>query len=168
MKALIDTFENKIYPTNRDFFGSEWTPGVDADPHLFILYARGLGGSVAGYFSSSDEYLPPVRQYSNGHEMFLLSLDRVDLNEQFAYSVLAHEFQHMIHWYRDRNEETWLNEGSANLAAFLNGYEIGGHDQVFARNPDIQLNLLAYRCNQPHRTLWRRILVHDLLPGSFR
>ncbi len=140
MKALIDTFESKIYPTNRDFFGSEWTPGVDADPHLFILYARGLGGSVAGYFSSSDEYLPPVRQYSNGHEMFLLSLDRVDLNEQFAYSVLAHEFQHMIHWYRDRNEETWLNEGSANLAAFLNGYDIGGHDQVFAGNPDIQLN----------------------------
>jgi immune inhibitor A len=139
MKALIDTFENKIYPTNRDFFGSEWTPGVDGDPHLFILYSRGLGGSVAGYFSSSDEYLPPVRQYSNGHEMFLLSLDRVNLDEQFAYSVLAHEFQHMIHWYRDRNEETWLNEGSANLAAFLNGFDIGGHDQVFARHPDIQL-----------------------------
>ncbi len=139
VKALIDTFENKIYPTNRDFFGSEWTPGVDADPHLFILYSRGLGGSVAGYYSSSDEYLPQVRQYSNGHEMFLLSLDRVDLNEQFAYSVLAHEFQHMIHWYRDRNEETWLNEGSANLAAFLNGFDIGGHDQVFARHPDIQL-----------------------------
>jgi hypothetical protein len=139
MKALIDTFENKIYPTDRDFFGSEWTPGVDADPHLFILYARGLGGSVAGYFSSSDEYLPSVRQYSNGHEMFLLSLDRVKLNDLFAYSVLAHEFQHMIHWYRDRNEETWLNEGCANLASFLNGYSIGGHDQIFARNPDIQL-----------------------------
>lgn len=139
MKALINTFENKIYPTDRDFFGSEWTPGVDADPHLFILYARGLGGSVAGYFSSSDEYLPQVRPYSNGHEMFLLSLDRVHLDDQFAYSVLAHEFQHMIHWYRDRNEETWLNEGAANLAAFLNGYDIGGHDQVFARNPDIQL-----------------------------
>ena len=139
VKALIDTFENKIYPSTRDFFGSEWTPGVDADPHLFILYARGLGGSVAGYFSSSDEYLPSVRQYSNGHEMFLLSLDRIDLDEQFAYSVLAHEFEHMIQWYRDRNEEIWMNEGSANLAAFLNGYEIGGHDQVFARNPDIQL-----------------------------
>jgi immune inhibitor A len=140
MKALIDTFENNIYPTNREFFGSEWTPGVDADPHLFILYARGLGGSVAAYFSDSDEYLPPVRTYSNGHEMFLLSRDIVDLNTQFAYSVLAHEFQHMIHWYRDRNEEIWLNEGFANLAAFLNGYGIGGHDQVFAGNPDIQLN----------------------------
>jgi immune inhibitor A len=139
LKALVDTFENKIYPTDREFFGSEWTPGVDADPHLFILYARGLGGSVAGYFSSADEYLPIVREYSNAHEMFLLSADIVDLGEQYAYSTLAHEFQHMIHWYRDRNEETWMNEGSSDLAAFLNGYSIGGHDQVFAADPDIQL-----------------------------
>lgn len=140
LKALVDTFEEKIYPTNRAFFGSEWTPGVDADPHLFILYARGLGGNVAGYFSSNDEYLPQVRQYSNGHEMFLLSADHISLDEEYAYSVLAHEFQHMIHWYRDRNEETWINEGASDLAAFLNGYSIGSHDALFARNPDIQLN----------------------------
>lgn len=140
LKALVNTFEQKIYPTNREFFGSEWTPGVDADPHLFILYARGLGGSVAGYFSSADEYLPGVRDYTNGHEMFLLSADHIRLDEQFAYSVLAHEFQHMIHWYRDRNEETWLNEGAADLAAFLNGYSIGGHDWLFAASPDLQLN----------------------------
>ncbi len=139
VKALLDTFETKIYPTNRAFFGSEWTPGVDADPRLFILYARVFGGSVAGYFSSADEYLPQVRKYANGHEMIFLSLDHVNLDDLFAYSVLAHEFQHTIQWYQDRNEETWLNEGSSGLAAFLNGYDIGGHDQVFARHPDIQL-----------------------------
>ena len=139
LKKLVDTFETEIYPTNRAFFGSEWTPGVDADPHLYILYTRGLGGSVAGYFSPGDEYLPMVREYSNGHEMFLLSADHVTLNEEFAYSVLAHEFQHMIHWYRDRNEETWVNEGASDLAAFLNDYDIGGHDYMFVMNPDIQL-----------------------------
>ena len=26
MKALVDAFENKMYPTNREFFGSEWSP----------------------------------------------------------------------------------------------------------------------------------------------
>jgi len=139
LKALVDTFEEKIYPTNREFFGSEWTPGVDADPHLFILYADGLGGRVAGYYSSADEYLPLVREYSNAHEMFLFSATQ-DLNDEFAYSILAHEFQHMIHWYRDRNEELWLNEGASDLASFLNGYTIGGHDTVFASDPDIQLN----------------------------
>ena len=42
LKALVDTFEQEIYPTTREFFGSEWTPGVDADPHLYILYTRGF------------------------------------------------------------------------------------------------------------------------------
>ena len=33
MKALVDDFENNIYPTNREFFGSEWAPGIDGDEH---------------------------------------------------------------------------------------------------------------------------------------
>ncbi len=140
LKHLVDTFDQEIYPRDREFFGSEWTPGVDADPRLFILYAHNIGGSVAGYFSSSDEYLPQVREYSNGHEMFLLSADHVDLREEFAYSVLAHEFQHMIHWYRDRNEETWMNEGFSDLAMLLNNYSIGGADRAFVADPDLQLN----------------------------
>lgn len=140
IQRLIDQFEEKIYPTTRAFFGSEWSPGVDADPHLYMLYAKSLGGPVAGYFSSADEFLPLVRKYSNGHEMFLLSAQHIDLDDEYAYSVLAHEFQHMIQWYRDRNEETWLNEGMSSLASFMNGYSIGGHDRVFGRNPDVQLN----------------------------
>jgi len=140
IKALVDTFENKIYPTNREFFGSEWTPGVDADPHLFILYARDFGRGVAGYFSPADEYLPVVREDSNGHEMFFISADKVDLDQQSAYSVLAHEFQHMIHWYRDRNEEVWINEGFSVLAQLLNGYTAGGVDHVYINDPDMQLN----------------------------
>ena len=140
MRDLVDTFESKIYPIEREFFGSEWTPGVDADPHLFILYVQHLGGPVAGYFSSAEEYLPIVREFSNAHEMFFLSADYIDLDEEYAYSVLAHEFQHMIHWYRDRNEETWMNEGFSDLAMLLNGYSIGGADHVYVLNPDIQLN----------------------------
>ena len=26
IQTICDEFENKIYPTNREFFGSEWTP----------------------------------------------------------------------------------------------------------------------------------------------
>lgn len=136
---LVDTFENQIYPTNRDFFGSEWTPGVDGDPHLYILYAGGLGESLAGYFSSADEYHPLAHEYSNAHEMFLLNADNVDLSSEYTYGVLAHEFQHMIHWYRDRNEQTWLNEGFSELASFLNGYDGGGFDFAYVQDPDIQL-----------------------------
>jgi len=138
LSKLVETFEIQIYPTNREFFGSEWTPGVDGDPHLYILYASSLGGPVAGYFASGDEYLPSVSQYSNAHEMFFLSAERTDLDEAFTYGVLAHEFQHMIHWYRDLNEDTWMNEGFSELAMFLNDYAIGGADRTYVSNPDIQ------------------------------
>ena len=140
MKALVDEFETKIYPTNREFFGSEWTPGIDGDEHIYILYARGLGSSIAGYFSSSDSVHPLVHEYSNAHEMFLFNADNTFLGEEFTYGVLAHEFQHMIHWNQDLNETSWLNEGASELAVFLNGYESGGFDWLYINEPDMQLN----------------------------
>ena len=140
VKRLVDTFEDKIYKTDRAFFGSEWTPGIDGDPHLYILYTRDMGSWVAGYFSAADELPPFAHPYSNAHEMFMLSADNTNLGSDFTYGVLAHEFQHMIHWYQDRNETTWLNEGASELAAFLNGYDVGGTDWLYASNADVQLN----------------------------
>lgn len=140
LTRLADTFEKEIYPTNREFFGSEWNPGVDNDPHLYILLGSDLGSSLAGYYSSFDQYSPEAHRYSNGHEMFILNADGVDLGDEFTYGVLAHEFQHMIHWYRDLNEETWLNEGFSELAALINGYDPGGFDYSYTSDPDLQLN----------------------------
>ncbi|MBN8654801.1 MAG: immune inhibitor A [Anaerolineae bacterium] len=140
MKDLVDTFENQMYPTNREFFGSEWSPGIDGDEHIYILYSRGLGFSVAGYFSSSDSTHPLIQEFSNAHEMFLFNADNTPLGGDYAYAVLAHEFQHMIHWNNDLNETSWLNEGSSELAVLLNGYETGGFDSLYISNPDLQLN----------------------------
>ncbi len=140
LKDLMDTFDDKIYPTDREFFGSEWTPGIDGDPRIYILYARHLGREIAGYFSSSDELPPQAHEYSNAHEMFDVNADVGSLDDVYTRLVLAHEFQHMIHWYRDRNEETWMNEGFSELAAFLNGFYRSGFDLLYAQNPDIQLN----------------------------
>jgi len=140
MKALVDTFENQIYPTDREFFGSEWSPGIDGDVHIYILYVRGIGSSIAGYFSSADEVPPQAHEYSNAHEMFLFNADNTNLGDEFTYGVLAHEFQHMIHWYQDRNESSYLNEGFSEVAAFLNGYDVGGFDWLYSTDPDLQLN----------------------------
>jgi hypothetical protein len=140
LKTLADTFENNIYPTDRAFFGSEWTPGVDSDPHIYILYARGIGDNILGYFSSADEYPPQINKYSNSHEMFLLSADNLQLNYESTFGTLAHEFQHMIHWYQDRNESGWLNEGFSELAALLNDFYTGSLDALYTSNPDLQLN----------------------------
>ena len=138
MKTLMDTFEDKIYPTDREFFGSEWTPGVDNDPHIYVVYAHGTGASNAGYFSTPDEYNPLVLKYSNGHEMFVFNADNVALGDQYTYGTLAHEFQHMIHWNLDRNEDTWMNEGFSVLAEYLNGYP-AYFDHDYIGNPDLNL-----------------------------
>jgi hypothetical protein len=137
---LAEAFENHIYPTDRAFFGSEWTPGVDDDPHIYVLYVKDAGSTLAGLFSSKDEYSPLVYEYSNAHELFLLNANRLKLGRESIYHVLAHEFQHMIHWYRDRNEAAWLNEGFSELAALINGYPTGNFALDYANDPDIQLN----------------------------
>jgi immune inhibitor A len=138
--AAADLFEEHTYPTNRAFFGSEWSPGVDNDPHLSILHARGLGASVGGYYSSANEFVSVVHEDSNEMEMFFVNMDGVRIDSSFYNGLLAHEFQHMIHWYHDRNEETWVNEGFSELAAYLNDFDVGGLDWAFADEPDLQLN----------------------------
>jgi len=140
LNKLASTFDEEIVPTNRTFFGMEWSPGVDEDPRIYVLYARGLGSSVAGYYSSADQLHPDAHMYSNAHEMFLMNADSVDLGDDYIYGTMAHEFQHMIHWYKDRNEESWVNEGFSMLAELINEYDAGGFDYLYIMNPDLQLN----------------------------
>ncbi len=140
LKTVMDRFSSQIYPTDQEFFGKEWIPGVDNDPHLYIFYGNGLGGQVAGYNSSSDVVLPIAHEYSNAHEMFYLSAESQSLSDPYTLSVMAHEMQHLIHGYHDANEELWLNEGFSELATLLNGYDAGGFDYLFSYDPDLQLN----------------------------
>lgn len=140
MLATLDVFENQIYPTNQEFFGTEWIPGVDNDPHLYILYAGDMGYYLAGYNASSDGVLPLAHENSNAHEMFYINSDVQALSDPYTLSVMAHEFQHLIHGYHDPNEELWVNEGFSELATLLNGYSAGGFDYVFSYDTDVQLN----------------------------
>jgi len=139
----VDAFSEKSYPLVRSFFGSEWNPGVDNDPRLHILHANDMGSSIAGYYSSADQFSSLANQYSNQKEMFYISLEWLNRSRDYDYyeTVLAHEFQHMVHWYNDRNEETWVNEGLSELAQEVAGYPPDtGFASVFANIPDTQLN----------------------------
>jgi hypothetical protein len=139
MQALMDTFENKIYPTNRGFFGSEANPGVDGDPHIYVIYADRIGNNIAGYFSPSDSYNPLVKEFSNAHETYVLASSQ-DLSVEYTYATFAHEFVHLIQNGADRNDVSWIKEGFANVGILLNGYSVGNSDWVYAQNPDLQLN----------------------------
>ena len=49
--------------------------------------------------------------------------------------VIAHELEHLLQNYSDPGELSWVDEGLADFAIFLNGYDVGGshltYHQVF-------------------------------------
>ena len=55
--------------------------------------------------------------------------------------VIAHELQHLLHNQSDAGEMSWVDEGLADFAIFLNGYPVGGshatYHQVFHRETSL-------------------------------
>jgi hypothetical protein len=107
-----------------------------------VLHA-GRVGNAAGYYHSGDEYSRLAVSASNEKEIFYINLAALNARRDYTgyESLLAHEFQHMIHWYRDPNEETWLNEGLSELAQSVAGYRpTTSSIAAFVAAPDTQLN----------------------------
>ena len=150
LNALVKEFDTKIYALDQRLFGSEWSPGIDGDRRIVILYAKDVGEDTAGYFSAVDELPSEILEESNMAEMFVLNANVVNLNEEYTFGTLAHEYQHMIHWYADGNEMLWLDEGLAELGAFLGDYELEGLDYEFLQTPDFQLNTWDNENSYPH------------------
>lgn len=113
-------FEEAIYPKVTDVFGQEWTPGVDGDPHLYVINANLRG--VGGYYSAADEYPREIRPVSNEIEAIYINTGYLPIGSDIYSQVLAHELQHAVHWNADLSEETWVNEGLSELAVTLTGF----------------------------------------------
>ncbi len=129
-------FEAVIYPRVTAYFGQEWTPGVDNDPHLTIVHGKIRG--AAGYFSSTDEYPVSVRPRSNQREMIYLNIDHLPVGSDPYLNVLAHELQHAIHWNHDPSDDSWISEGLAELAVTVAGYQPASM-QRFMQRPFVSL-----------------------------
>jgi hypothetical protein len=117
-------FDNIIYPKLREFYGSEWKPGIDGDNKITVLLFN-MKNDAAGYFNSGDEYLKIQSPSSNEREMVYLGVNQA--TSSLASSYLAHEFVHLITFYqKDKingvTEETWLNEARAEYAPTFLGY----------------------------------------------
>jgi hypothetical protein len=122
---LGEEFQNKIYPILTSTFGPEWNPGIDKDPHIFVLI-HPMKKSSGGYFNSGDEYSKLQNPRSNEREMIYLNSKYIA--SPLAKSFLAHEFTHLITFNQKENtydvsEKTWLNEGRAEYAPTLVGYD---------------------------------------------
>ncbi len=102
---------------------------LDADPRIYLLYyiIKGyMGYQFDGYFNFADEYPDSLAwqwwgMHSNERECLYLDCHNESPATPRMLGVLAHEFQHMIHWLGDEDEEPWVNEGCAELAMFLYG-----------------------------------------------
>ena len=134
-------FEERIYQQNREYFGQEQAVGLDGDPHVSIIHAviPGLGG----YFTSVDSYPRSVHPYSNERKALYVNVDAAPPGSAGYYSVLAHEFEHMIHWNTNRSEETWIKEGAAEVATDAAKLGTSGAMRGFESKPDTQLNSWA-------------------------
>ncbi len=139
-----EILEQLIFPTTRNLFGREPFPGIDQNPAIHILHIGDMGGSTIGYFSGKDEYPRTVAANSNQREMFYINLGFVDIGSRDYYGVVSHEFLHMVQWSTDRNEQTWINEGLAELSTMINGH--GGSDflPAYLNNPDTSLTGFNY------------------------
>lgn len=145
IERTAKAFDEKIYPTNSSTFGSEWKPGVDADERITLLFLDIKDGYqkdgpnkgyVAGYFYAGDEYSKEKNPQSNEREMLYLDMDPADPTKESYLGVVAHEFQHMIHWNNDPKENTWVNESMSQLATFLNGFDHPSQVFAFIKAPD--------------------------------
>ena len=165
--AIAHTFDQEIFPQNRQLLGSERPPGIDHDAHIHILYTPHLASTTAGYYSSVDAQPARLHHLSNQHDMIFVNAKKADLTGDYTYGVLAHEFAHMIQWAEDVDEEVWLTEGFSELASFLNGYRLGTFVEEYAKKTDIPLTTWPGRDGNATPHYGASFLFVDYFLGRF-
>ncbi|MEL7562267.1 hypothetical protein [Dehalogenimonas sp. 4OHTPN] len=139
---LIDEFDANIYESNTKYFGKtvdrdgtgDGIPEAyqtDNPQRVMILvfniidegyYDPDYPFYIAGYFA------PAINEEFNRNIIHIDSHDwanRVgpDVSRPFLYeSTIAHEYEHAIHYDRDADEPSWVDEGMADLSGYLAGY----------------------------------------------
>jgi hypothetical protein len=160
---------------------------IDQDPRIYILILDipdnydSLGTYVAGYFEPINQRRGVVREpntgvkfYSNEVEMIYIDADPLEAGSVLSREILAHEFQHLIHWRHDPNEDLWVNEGCSDYAAlFLCGYDADSswHIEAFENEPRTSLvnwssGVGSSMANYGAAYLWL-LYLHEQYGGAF-
>ena len=77
-----------------------------------------------------EALLPELRR-----DTVYLDASKLAFSAYLAHATLAHEFQHLIHWGRDSDEEAWIDEGLSGYAEESGGFSRGRseHGAEFSR-----------------------------------
>jgi hypothetical protein len=156
-----------IYELNTENFGPP-PDSHDNDDWIYLFYYEmgSFGGTVFdGYFNVFNQYTEEEAQGQGGHsnevEMFYMSCHPRD--PMATLNVLAHEFEHMIHWNMDPNEVSWVDEGCAEYAMYL----YGEPDPMtgFPNNPDNDLTSWDQQWADYIQTYLFMMYLHDKYGG---
>ena len=119
-----------IKALSEQLFGEPPHAGNDQTVYILLIDVRD------GYIThESDEfvagYFDPLDQRAVGNMADIIYIDTNPgmsrgMDPNILLNTLAHEYQHLIHYGRDSDEDVWLNEGLSELAPQLMG--IAGRD----------------------------------------
>jgi|GEM_PF-1501229 len=143
-RAMADYFDTTIYPLVHQRMGSEWNPGIDGDPRVYIVLSANFDNA---YFQPTDEFpqdeLPPGF-YSNEAEIVYIdprlfleqSVQYVDDRIEFLEAVCGHEFSHLAR-FNQKYVESYggvrqdLERGQATQDQ---EYSVGEGNSIFTEN----------------------------------
>ncbi|MCZ7664044.1 MAG: S-layer homology domain-containing protein [Thermoleophilia bacterium] len=149
LDALTTAFDTGIYPILTTVMGPEPNPGIDGEQRIVLLLYDFNSPSIQGAFFPHD-IDPAAPPGSNQREMIMLNLESVISDVELASAAAAHEFAHLIVYYRnfllDPNpgkkyrgnlEYRWIEEGLAMYAELATGHGTRARDYLrsFAFEP---------------------------------
>jgi hypothetical protein len=159
VERLGTEFDSTVYPTLTADLGAEPNPGIDGDSRVALLLYDFFDSSISGYFSPIDVDPPAGETYSNRRELIYLNAEAVAAEPDNAGSVAAHEFTHLIVYYRDymldpsagrEDEPAWVTEGICMYGEHISGYDGRTNSLLRSFANDPSTNLTSWRDYRAH------------------
>ncbi|MDP6899307.1 MAG: PKD domain-containing protein [Candidatus Thalassarchaeaceae archaeon] len=155
LNNIGSTWETTIFPTTTNYFGTP--PDVDNNCQVeIVIYAIDGAWNTGGYFMPS---------MAGSREVFYVDID--DLS--WRNTILAHEFQHLLHNARDPFEYIWIDEGNADMAVFLcfgPSDTIIGHANAWTQNASASVRWWNQRFGDYGAGLTFMLFLADNLGGG--
>lgn len=114
---------------------------LDDDPRIYLMWYD-FEVAADGFFFYFDQYPEGTFPGYHSNECEVLYLNTMSTggpSGDYMHGVIAHEFQHMIHWKYDENEASWVDEGMAELAMYFFGHP--DNISSFNSSPDNDLTV---------------------------
>jgi PKD repeat protein len=134
----VTDWDTTIYPTLTTYFGKDYGTGVpeppDVDGNCQIIVAI---IAIDGAFNTGGFFQPG---YAATRE--IIFIDHADSSLSWSKVILSHELQHLLHNAADSQEYLWIDEGAADMAAFLcfgSSSTLAGHSNAWTQDSGVSV-----------------------------